>query len=408
MNAFRMGDFNFSTSNVSMEINGSSAINVTAANPQPTDDQQLLQNVKDAMFMFQYVTLPMFLVIGLFGNLMTIATMASRQFSNLTSRYILIALAISDTTLILTQPFNKIWVINLLGTDIRSAFANLGCKIFFHIFRTSKMTSSWLVVLVCFERFVAVVFPLKAKLILKKRIIFAAIALDYLIIGSYNAVWSFSSGIVNGLCKPDLPSIEHKVFVTIGCTIYSFIPSAILLVFTPQIMYSILNQVRLRRRFTSPKTPLATTSSSSRRDEDMIRASIMVVCVMIAYIILVLPITIIHLYSAQIGVSAFDANSLGFFIFREIAQVLEQINYCINFFFYIMCSGRFRVRVFEILHLTCCYDTELSRQQTSLGSSRSKRQQSSPGPSRLNRPASIRKPIESTKITSTDDGSEEK
>ena len=391
-----MGDFNLSTSNISLEINETMDMNMTTAIPQPTDDQQLLQNVKNAMFMFQYISLPLFLVIGLFGNLMTIATMASKQFSNLTSRYILIALAISDTTLILTQPFNKIWIINLLGTDIRSALSNVGCKIFFHIFRTSKMTSSWLVVLVCFERFVAVVFPLKAKLIINKRIIFVAIALDYLVIGIYNAVWTFSSGIVDGLCKPDLPSIEHKIFVIVGCTIYSFIPSAILIVFTPQIMYTILKQVRIRRRFTS-KQPATPSSSTSRREEDMIRASIMVVCVMIAYVILVLPITIIHVYSAQIGVSAFDVNSLGFFIFREVAQVLEQINYAINFFFYIMCSGRFRERVFEILHISRCFNTEVSRQPSPNGTVRSKT------------PAVERLPIESAQTASTaDDVSQDK
>ena len=392
MDAFLLTDFNYSAVNSSLDISRSDTSNVTTSDAQLSDDEQLLQNVKNAMFMFQYITLPLFLVIGLFGNLMIIATMASRQFRHLTSRYLLIALAISDTTLILTQPFNKIWIIKLLGTDIRAAFSNVGCKIFFHIFRTSKMTSSWLVVLLCFERFVAVVFPLKAKLIIKKKIIFPAIALDYLLIGSYNAVWTFSSGIVNGFCKPDLPSIEHKVFVTVGCTIYSFIPSAILLVFTPQIMYKIRRQVHLRRSITASKQHL---TSASRKEEDMIRASIMVVCVMIAYIILVLPITIIHVYSAQIGVSAFDVNSLGFFVFREVSQVLEQINYAINFFFYILCSGRFRQRVYQILHCSCCYVTALSRQRST-------------GRTTSDISSSIRKQKGSEKTTSTNDSSQER
>ena len=315
-----------------------------------TDEQKRFMEIQDAMFMFQYIALPFFLFVGLFGNLMTIATMASRQFSHMTSRYILIALAISDTTLLITQPFNKIWIIKLFGTDVRAALSDAGCKAFFHIFRTSKMTSSWFVVLLCFERFVAVVFPLRAKLIIKKNVVFTDMALNYLINGIYMAVWTFSSGIVDGLCKPDLPHPNHKPFLIVGVTIYSFIPSALLLIFTPQIIFKISRQIRLRRHLTQSKR----SQASSRSEEDMIRASVMVVCVMVAYIILVLPISIVHIYAAVTRISAFDVNSLGFFVFREVAQVLEQVNYSVNFFFYVLCSSVFRRRVAQILGFSCC------------------------------------------------------
>ena len=327
--------------------------NVTNSTDTLSERQKMLEQIKGVMFMLQYITLPLFLVAGLFGNILTILTMASKQFSHLTSRYLLIALAISDTTLLLTQPFNKLWVIKLFGTDLRAAFSDTGCKLFFHIFKTGKMTSSWLVVLLCFERFVAVVFPLKAKFIIKKWVIFLGIALDYIVIGTYNAVWSFSSGVVGGFCKPDLPHPAFKFFIIGGCTLYSFLPAAILLVMSPQIMFRILLQVRKRRSLTSgsAKTKL------SRKEDEMIRASIMVVAVMIAYIILVLPITVVHLYAFLTSVSAFDENDLGFFIFREIAQMLEQVNYSINFFFYVLCSSTFRRRVFELLGCFCCWDT---------------------------------------------------
>lgn len=141
------------------------------------------QHVSDNFYRANYVILPTFLVIGLFGNSLTIATMVSKEFRNLTSRYILICLALSDTTLILTQPFNKLFVRKLLGYDVR-AISDVGCKTFFHIFKTAKMTSSWLIVLLCFERFVAVVIPLKAKSIITKKTIFAMIALDYIFIGT--------------------------------------------------------------------------------------------------------------------------------------------------------------------------------------------------------------------------------
>ena len=219
-------------------------------------------HVKDNFYKAEYVILPTFLVIGLFGNSLTIATMISKQFQNLTSRYILICLALSDTTLLLTQPFNKIFLRNVLGYDVR-ALSDASCKIFFHIFKTAKMTSSWLIVLLCFERFVAVVFPLKTKSIITKKIIFSLIALDYVFIGTYNAVWTFSSIVVNGVCKPDVtyPETKQKYrdFLLAGSSFYSLIPMLIMTILTPIIVTKLIMQRKKRRE-------LSSGSEASRKD----------------------------------------------------------------------------------------------------------------------------------------------
>lgn len=331
-------------------------INVTFTTPAPEEDETF-KRVKDAMFMTQYFLLPLFLVTGLFGNIFTIVTMASSRFQHMTSRYILIFLAISDTVLLVTQPFNKLWIIRLFGSDFR-ALSRTWCKAFFVIFKSAKMTSSWLVVLLCFERFVAVVFPLRAKMIIRKRFIFPAIALDYIVMLTYNSVWHFSSDIVDGICKPDNPSLKHKVFVTIGTTFYSLIPTALLMIFTPQIIIRLIHQRNIRRHLSTRSGTIKSSGNNSntrsKKDKEMFRASVMVLGVMIAYIVLIIPITTVHLYAFTAGVSAFDTGSLGFFIYREIAQMLEQINYAVNFFFYVLCSYTFRQRVKEILCFTAC------------------------------------------------------
>ncbi|KAL4227440.1 7 transmembrane receptor (rhodopsin) [Mactra antiquata] len=323
--------------------------------------KEKLQALQSIFFFIQYFILPFFLVTGFFGNMLTIATMASRRFQHLTSRYILIFLAISDTVLLLLQPFNKLWVIKLFGGIDLRALSTSACKVFFVIFRSAKMTSSWLVVMLCFERFVAVVFPLKAKTILRKRFIFPAIAADYIFMFIYNGIWSFSSGIVDGKCKPDLPSTAHSIFVILGCSFYSFIPTCLLLIFTPMIITRLIKQRNIRLQLSRAASGLkkknpwgALANNHSKNDDEMLRASVMVLGVMIAYIVLIIPITTVHVYSFLIGVSAFDVNSYGFFVYREIAQMLEQINYAVNFFFYILCSRTFRERVKEFFWFDKC------------------------------------------------------
>ena len=118
-----------------------------------------------------YVTVPVLLVIGLFGNFMSIVFMTRQEFSKMPMRIIIIALAISDTIVIIMHPHNKPYVRSFLGADVRS-YNVTSCKVFYWFFRTAKMTSSWLIVLISMERFVAVWFPLKAKFINTRRNIF--------------------------------------------------------------------------------------------------------------------------------------------------------------------------------------------------------------------------------------------
>ena len=362
---FRLS-FRMNQSEVLIEVNTTSFENATTYEnttlSESTGQTVELGNIKQIMFTIQYALLPFFFLTGLFGNTMTIITMASRHFQHLTSRYILIALAISDTVLLLTQPFNKLFVIDFFGRDLR-ALSDFFCKAFFVVFKSSKMTSSWLVVLLCFERFIAVVYPLKAKFILRKRFILPAIALDYGILLIYNSVWSFASEIVDGVCKPDVPSLQQKIFVAIGTCLYSFIPTLLLMILTPLIVLRLLRQRRRRRNLASK-----VSSQASKNEEEMLKASVMVIGIMIAYIILIIPISVVHFYSWTASISAFDVNNLSFFIFREIAQVLEQVNYSINFFLYVMCSTMFRRRVFEILKCGR-RSNKLTRSQSSMKSS---------------------------------------
>ena len=92
-------------------------------------------------------------------------------------------------------------------------------------------------------------------------------------------------------------------------------------------------------------------NSDSDSDSETIRISAMLVGVVVAYIVFILPITVVHNLAFWKGVSAFDTNTYDFFVLREVAQMLEQFNYSTNFFLYILCSATFRTRVFEILHV---------------------------------------------------------
>ncbi|KAK6190350.1 hypothetical protein SNE40_002238 [Patella caerulea] len=289
-----------------------------------------------------YVAIPVFLVIGLSGNTLTIIVMLSPQFRKMSISVFLVALAFSDTTLILMLPFNKGFVRKILGVDIR-ALSSAGCKLFFLMFRSAKMTSSWFVVFLCLEKFVAVWFPLKTKFICTKRNAYIGLVLVYTFLFSFNGVWTFASRLSKGACIPHYPEPAYlaRIFVIVGTMIYSIIPICLLMIFTPLTCYKLFQRVKLQRTLSS--------SSSNRVSEEVRKTSTMLLSVSIAYMILVAPIGVAHIFFYLQGLNIFEATQPGMVIYREIAQILEQLNYSINFFLYVICCKSFRDRVMLVL-----------------------------------------------------------
>ena len=108
------------------------------------------------------IAVPTFTTIGILGNSMSIIIINQKYFRKQSISLILSCVAISDSMVLLLFVFNKKFMMEFLDRDAR-AISQEGCVIFFWIFRTSKMTSSWFVVLISIERFIAVWFPFKSK-----------------------------------------------------------------------------------------------------------------------------------------------------------------------------------------------------------------------------------------------------
>ena len=212
------------------------------------------------------------------------------------------------------------------------------------------MTSSWLVVLLCTERFIAVCFPLHAKHICSKKNTAIFISVCYLIIGVYNSVWSYATKMFEGTCFYDIydrgvpgERTLYGMFLIGACTIYSFIPTLIMLTLTPIIVVKLANRAKFQRQVSNQHTKKST--------KDEMRMTAMLLGVVIAYVILIIPVTLLHLLSFVFDVHAFGDNPANFLIFRDVSQILEQINYAVNFILYTGASKTFRS---ELIKLLCC------------------------------------------------------
>ena len=325
--------------------------------PGSSHDQQntttnitVVQNAPQDSFHYSMVYVPTLLLLGLFGNSMTLLVVSSQDFSHMAMSDILIALSLSDSALIIMSPLNKSFFLRLLPLDPRS-LSLIGCKLFFWAWRTAKMTSSWLVVLISLERFVAVWFPMKASTINTKRNAVIGISLVYLLIGSYNFGWAFiSDRLINGVCIPNQPTIPEylpysKMLVIIGTLVYSVIPSLVIAVFNSIVIAKLISHHKKRKRL------LEGNGKHQAPPRNLSNTTVMLVTLSVSFVLLVVPIGVGHSLAPLLGTAVFNSHIPSFSMFIEVAQSLEQLNYSVNFFLYVACSERFRKKARAILTL---------------------------------------------------------
>ncbi|XP_067654043.1 alpha-1A adrenergic receptor-like [Haliotis asinina] len=320
-----------------------SDVNVECSNaPSPSPEGSIANTV---IRYVGYITVPVFLVFSLTGNCMTIIVMISKKFWNSPCSILLIALAISDSTYSIVFPFSKLFVRELIGYDIR-ALSSVGCHVFFIVHKGSKIASSWFIVAICAERFIAVWFPLKAGIICSKRNTMIVVLVISGAIFTFTGFWTFSTVIINGICIPNYATpdtaVLARVYLMAGSAVFSVIPAAILLILTPAICYKLIIQMKLRRQLLNKKVEDNTSS-------EMARTNAMLLGVTIAYIVLVTPTAIAHNVFFSLNINFYETNDLAMTITRAVLQVMEQLNFSINFWMYVMCNRSFRKRAMEVL-----------------------------------------------------------
>jgi hypothetical protein len=186
-----------------------------------------------------------------------------------------------------------------------------------------------------------------------------------LVIGTFNGVWTKNSKVLSdGKCYPDhfnkkdlSATEEYKAMLTAGSSLYSLVPLCLLATVTPLIVFKLARHRQQRKR-------LAATTKNDNAQAT--KTTAMLIGIVVAYFVLVLPITLLHNIAFYMGMKSFGDNPKGFLIFRDVAQILEQINYGINFYLYVLTSTQFRQQL--IVYLTENRVYKMLQRVTSAGS----------------------------------------
>ena len=292
-------------------------------------------------------------VVGLFGNTVTIILMRNLPFRANAHGIYLTALAAADIASLIVAPIRKRFVVELYGGDIR-AISLAGCKLYTYAYRTTKICSSIFVVLICFERFMALWFPVKAKLLLAKRTGFILVCCIYVAVYVVSIAFALHAGVRNGRCLHDMVS-ENDTFSYISANVAwalnSLIPTASLVLLTPLTITKLCHRRTMKKRAGGQDKTVRTSYITS-----------MLMSAFLAYICLITSFSVTFQVFKFRGINLPRSTEPWAIGFMEIMQIAEQANYAINFFLYGFYNSEFR-RQFLLLfaclrHTRPVYETD--------------------------------------------------
>ena len=304
-----------------------------------------------------YIGVVALLCLGFCGNSVGIIVMQKGSFKKYMISFIIITLAVSDNIVLVLLPFNKEYITRWVGFDLRSV-EQLSCTLLSWLMKVSKITSSWFVVLISLERFIAVWFPLKARSLITKTSVYISIGLTYVIVGGFCGIWSyFTDKIIDGKCIASQSSDDNqmleKLLAMIGGMMYAFMPIFLIFVLNALTVSKIIHHQRQREELGEHQQVKSDTSK--------ITATLL--SITIAFLILVVPVCLIRFFPLFF-MNAFDGSTVenNKEILQGVLLVLEALNHSVNFYLYSMCSSVFRN---EVRNIFTCSKTSKNSYMTS-------------------------------------------
>ena len=271
---------------------------------------------------------PSLTAVGIFLNCLAFALMLQQAVrKNPTSVYFAI-LAISDTAgLVFDRLVKSLSAENMLPW---------GCPVLLYGYFVFPIYSAWLVVGVAVERAIVVTFPLKCKFMLSTSRAKKVCLGIFLVIALAMSYWVWTSD--HGSCDiaPVFGPIAVYLHVYTSIAMGVFVPLSLLTVATCIMVVSITISTRKRKH-------LSGTNTSS-----IIKTTIPVLVVCVFSLITNMPLA---MYIVSMGGIP---NSNDFDFVHIMLEFLTTMNFCFNFFLYMLPGGQYRQAFITMISPSRC------------------------------------------------------
>ena len=244
-----------------------------------------------SLWLNYYVT-PIIIILGTFGNVMTIVIMRRTSTGDSVTNILFTALAVTDLISLHATAFIS-WIQYTFNWTFQT-ISSVSCKLHVWISTGSGTVGAWILVLLTFHRAMAVVWPHRVNVICNRKKIYVAIGVITVLLGALYShyIYGFDLVLRNSNTRPSCyyASAEYfhfvdSVFTYIELLLFCVVPFSCLALSNSALVWKLTVSVREARQRLTP----GNTEQFETRNKAANSVTLTVIIVSLIFIILTLP-----------------------------------------------------------------------------------------------------------------------
>ncbi|XP_076454603.1 uncharacterized protein LOC143289501 [Babylonia areolata] len=307
---------------------------------------------------FGRVCLSAVLVLGTFGNLMTVTILRRlhRGGGGWSAMYVyLTGLAVSDTVMLLATAV-PMWTRKVLGLDLHVKHV-IACKGMIWMMNTSSASSAWLLVALTAQRAASVVWPHRVNVLCTRRkSVFISVVIAVTLAAFYSHVLygyqivQFGNG-TSVRCSFGFQSYQQfwvDVWVRVDIFIYSLLPCLFLILSNAVLVWKLARSVKEATLTLSS----AKEEQKKNRQKKASSTTVTIISVSTAFVLITLPLMIYNIFFYEYVSKDPHSKQFHYFLY-DFFLVFCLVNFAWNFYLYCLTGTKFR-REFLNIVIGCC------------------------------------------------------
>ena len=295
------------------------------------------------------------LLLGTFGNVMTVIILRRLRSGWSAMNVYLTALALSDTAMLCSAAL-PMWMRKVLAYDVYASHAVV-CKVCMWVVTSTANLSAWLLVALTAQRAASVVWPHRVSVICTRHKSVVVIVVITVVCSALQLHTVYAADVVrlgtgSGTKRRcTFGSIGYQefwvnVWVKVNMFLYSVLPCVCLVVSNAVLGWKLTVSVKEAREKLSTGRELGQESCSRRKNASSVTITIIIVSA--AFVVVTIPFMIYsNLFYGYVAKYP-EAREIHFFLY-DFFFVFGLSNFAWNFYLYCLTGSRFRGEFWKIV-----------------------------------------------------------